>query len=230
MKKIVFPLVLISVFILTSCQSVEVVSISEKQNKVSYIRAYLLTQSIYNLEISPYSNLSLEQIMGDAFEFLDLQKNELPYLDSNLQKFNQQVHLEYIKSLFEIQQILIYYSQKLEYPLLYPNVDNKYIIIQKSSTLLFKNYRNELFLEIGDVLDKNLNDVKMLYTQMAKEYNIYCQGLENLKRQSPPTISTNILPRIKTVFIKVLLSELAEKEIELGLLDTPIDPTKIKID
>jgi hypothetical protein len=190
----------------------------------------LLTQSIYNLEISPYSNLSLEQIMGDAFEFLDLQKNELPYLDSNLQKFNQQVHLEYIKSLFEIQQILIYYSQKLEYPLLYPNVDNKYIIKDKSSTVLFENYRNELFLEIGDVLDKNLNDVKMLYTQMAKEYNIYCQGLENLKRQSPPTISTNILPRIKTVFIKVLLSELAEKEIELGLLDTPIDPTKIKID
>lgn len=229
MKKIVIPFMLIIIFSLTACQSFEVVSISEKQTTVSNIRNYILTQSIYNLETSSYEKLSTSEIMGDAFDYLDLQKNELPYLNSNLNKFTEQIHLSFINSLFEIQQILITYSEKLEYPLVYPNVDNKYIITEKSSTILFEQFRDELYSEIDEVLDRNLTEVSALYTKMAKEYNIYCQGLENLNRQSPPKISTNIQPRIKTVFIKVLINKLAENEINLGILDTPIDPTTITI-
>jgi len=64
---------------------------------------------------------------------------------------------------------------------------------------------------------------------MAKEYNIYCNGLQNLNRQSPPLISTNILPRMKTIFIKTLLTELSNNELDLQLINIEIDPTKINI-
>lgn len=231
MKKLVYLLsfLLIS-FSLFSCKSIEVVSISQQQTKVSEIRDYILIQSIYNLDSNSFNNLSLKEIMGDAFEYLDLQKNEIPYLNANLNQFTQAVHLSYVNSLFEIQKVLYNYSKKLNYPLIYPNVNNKYIITERSSSILLNTYRDEIYLEIDNILNKNLNSSAILYTTMAKEYNIYCLGLENLNRQSPKTISTNIMPRLKTVFIKTLMNELSENENALDLLNTPIDPTTITID
>ncbi|MDC7243062.1 MAG: hypothetical protein PQJ44_03785, partial [Sphaerochaetaceae bacterium] len=85
------------------------------------------------------------------------------------------------------------------------------------------------YLEMDNVLDEELDYVSKLYTQMATEYNIYCNALENLNRQSPPTISTNILPRMKTVFIKELLSQLSKNEEVLNLLYISIDPNDITI-
>lgn len=229
MRKILYIYSFLLIFLLSSCQSVEIVSISEKQTQVSDIRDYILMQSINNLDTTSFSKLSLNQIIGESYANLDLQRNEIPYLNSNLISFKAQIQKAYIKSLFEIQTVLKIYAKKIKYPLLYPNVNNKYIINKKSSTVLFEQYRDELYLEIEIILDKNLTDIHSLYTQMAKEYNIYCNGLQNLNRQSPPLISTNILPRMKTIFIKTLLTELSNNELDLQLINIEIDPTKINI-
>jgi len=229
MKKTLYIYSLLLFFLLSSCQSVEVVSISKKQTQVSDIRDYILIQSINNLDTTSFSKLSLNQIIGESYANLDLQRNEIPYLNSNLISFKTQIQKAYIKSLFEIQTVLKLYAKKIKYPLLYPNVNNKYIINKKSSTVLFEQYRDALYLEIDTILDNNLADINLLYTQMAKEYNIYCNGLENLNRQSPPLISTNILPRMKTVFIKTLLADLSKNELDLKLINIEIDPTKIII-
>jgi len=190
---------------------------------------YILTQSIYNLETEAFSTLTLDEIIGVAYENLELQKNEIPFLSSNLETFDSEVHKAYVSSLFEIQQILIYYSQQVKFPLIYPDVDNKYTIDKKTSTILFEQYRDEIFIGINDILEKNLENVASLYNHMSYNYNIYCYGLENLNRQSPPTISTNITPRMKTVFIKVLINELSKNELELNLLNKPLDVNKIAI-
>ncbi len=229
MKKFGYILIFLTCITSLSCQSIEVVSISEKQTKVSDIRNYLLIQSIFNLETTEFSKLSLDDIIGEAYPNLDLQKNQIPYLSSNLKEFDEKVHIAYLNSLFEIQQILINYSDDIQYPLLYPDVENKYIIDEKSTSILFDQFRDEIYLEIDNVLNKELDYVSKLYTQMATEYNIYCYALENLNRQSPPTISTNILPRMKTVFIKELLKQLSENEEALNLLNISIDPTQITI-
>lgn len=229
MKKIGYFLIIISIITLFSCQTVEVSPRVETQPKISQIRDYLLTQSIYNLDSTPFSQFSMEYIIGDAYSNLELQKNLIPYLNKNLKQFEEEIRTAYIDSLFEIQQILILYSEKLDYPLLYPNADNKYIIEEKSSTILFEKYRDELYKEFNDILDKNLDTADFLYNEMASEYNIYCEGLENLNRPSPPIISTNILPRMKTVFIKLLLAELSKNELELGLINTPLDLNSITI-
>lgn len=229
MKKTIYFYLLILILLLSSCQSVEIVPISEKQTQVSDIRDYILIQSINNLDTTSFSRLSLNQIIGEAYANLDLQRNEIPYLNSNIITFKEQIQKAYINSLFEIQTLLKVYAKRIKYPLLYPNVNNKYIITKKSSTILFEQYRDELYLEIDSILDKNLVEINSLYTQMAKEYNIYCNGLQNLNRQSPPLISTNILPRMKTVFIKTLLADLSRNEIDLNLINIEIDPTKIII-
>ncbi|MDC7237862.1 MAG: hypothetical protein PQJ45_08840 [Sphaerochaetaceae bacterium] len=229
MKKFGYILIFLTCITTLSCQSVEVISISEKQTKVSDIRNYLLIQSIFNLETTDFTNLSLFEIIGDAYPNLDLQKNQIPYLNSNLKDFDKKVHLAYLNSLFKVQQILINYSDDIEYPLLYPDVNNRYIINEKSTSVLFDQFRDEIYLEMDNVLDEELDYVSKLYTQMATEYNIYCNALENLNRQSPPTISTNILPRMKTVFIKELLSQLSKNEEVLNLLYISIDPNDITI-
>ncbi|MCY1151341.1 MAG: hypothetical protein PQJ49_02565 [Sphaerochaetaceae bacterium] len=229
MKKFGYILIFLTCITTLSCQSVEVISISEKQTKVSDIRNYLLIQSIFNLETTDFTNLSLFEIIGEAYPNLDLQKNQIPYLNSNLKDFDKKVHLAYLNSLFKVQQILINYSDDIEYPLLYPDVNNRYIINEKSTSVLFDQFRDEIYLEMDNVLDEELDYVSKLYTQMATEYNIYCNALENLNRQSPPTISTNILPRMKTVFIKELLSQLSKNEEVLNLLYISIDPNDITI-
>ncbi|MGD6730229.1 MAG: hypothetical protein ACPKMZ_04075 [Pleomorphochaeta sp.] len=229
MKKFGYILIFLTCITTLSCQSVEVISISEKQTKVSDIRNYLLIQSIFNLETTDFTNLSLFEIIGDAYPNLDLQKNQIPYLNSNLKDLDKKVHLAYLNSLFKVQQILINYSDDIEYPLLYPDVNNRYIINEKSTSVLFDQFRDEIYLEMDNVLDEELDYVSKLYTQMATEYNIYCNALENLNRQSPPTISTNILPRMKTVFIKELLSQLSKNEEVLNLLYISIDPNDITI-
>jgi hypothetical protein len=229
MKKFGYILIFLTSITTLSCQSVEVVSISEKQTKVSDIRNYLLIQSIFNLKTTDFTKLSLEDIIGEAYFNLDLQKNQIPYLNSNLKDFDEKVHLAYLNSLFKVQQILINYSDDIIYPLLYPDVENRYKINEKSTSVLFDQFRDEIYLEIDNVLNEELNYVSKLYTQMATEYNIYCNALENLNRQSPPTISTNILPRMKTVFIKELLSQLSENEEALNLLNISIDPNDITI-
>ena len=229
MKKIRYILIFLVISTLLSCQSVEIVPISTQQSKVSQIMDYILTQSIYNLETEPVATLSLDEIVGSAYSNLELQKNEIPFLSSNLEEFDIEVHNAYISSLFEIQQTLIYYSQQIEFPLIYPDVDNKYTIDKKTSVILFEQYRDEIFLEINSILEKNLEYVASLYKHMSYNYNIYCYGLENLNRPSPPTISTNITPRMKTVFIKVLINELAKNEEELDLLNKPLDLNTITI-
>lgn len=229
MKKIINIILLFFLISLTSCQSVEVISITEKQYKISSIRDYMLKQSIYDMNTTIYESLTLNKIIGDSFDYLDLLKNELPYLDTNLNKFDSEIHLSYKKSLIEIQQILIKYSDKIEYPLIYPNVENKYIINKNSSTIMLSQFRDELYSEIDNILNENLNKASSLYTSMAKKYNIYCKGLINLNRQSLSIISTNIKPRIKTIFIKILIESLINNENALGLLKTPLEPTKITI-
>lgn len=229
MKKNRYLLLLIIILTLFSCKSVEIVPISTQQSKVSQIMEYILTQSIYNLETEPFTSLSLDEIVGSAYANLELQKNEIPFLNTNLEEFDIEVHNAYISSLFEIQQILIYYSQQIKFPLIYPDVNNKYTIDKKTSTILFEQYRDEIFIEINNILEKKLEYVASLYKHMAYNYNIYCYGLENLNRPSPPTISTNITPRMKTVFIKVLISELNNNEEELDLLNKPLDLNTITI-
>lgn len=229
MKKIKYSIFLFLVLTLTSCQSVEVISIKQKQEKISLIRDYILKQSIYNLDATTYDTLTLSEIIGEANEHLDLVKNELPYLNANLSTFSTNIHLSYKKSLFEIQELLLTYGEKIEYPLIYPNVNNKYIINEKSSSILLNQYRDELYLEIENLLEKNLYKASSLYTSMAKEYNIYCQGLTNLNRQSLPLISTNIMPRLKTIFIRILIDDLSKNENNLNLINVPIDPIKINL-
>lgn len=229
MKKFGYILIFLICITTLSCQSIEIVSISEKQTKISDLRNYLLIQSIFNLETTDFTNLTLDEIIGEAYPNLDLQKNQIPYLNANLKEFDEKVHLAYLNSLFKIQQILVNYSDDIEYPLLYPNVENKYIITEKSSSVLFDQFRDEIYLEIDNVLNEELDYVSKIYTQMATDYNIYCNALENLNRQSPPTIATNILPRMKTVFIKELLRQLSENEEALNLLNISIDPTEITI-
>ncbi|MDC7243447.1 MAG: hypothetical protein PQJ44_05850, partial [Sphaerochaetaceae bacterium] len=141
MKKFGYILIFLTCITTLSCQSVEVISISEKQTKVSDIRNYLLIQSIFNLETTDFTNLSLFEIIGEAYPNLDLQKNQIPYLNSNLKDFDKKVHLAYLNSLFKVQQILINYSDDIEYPLLYPDVNNRYIINEKSTSVLFDQFR-----------------------------------------------------------------------------------------
>ncbi|MGD1822791.1 MAG: hypothetical protein ACPKM0_08525 [Pleomorphochaeta sp.] len=214
---------------LFSCKNVEVISITQKQTQISEIRDYILKQSIYNLDLTTYNSLELIDIIGESYDYLDLLRNEIPYLNNNLVKFEKQIHLSYKKSLLEIQQILLTYSNKVDYPLIYPNVENKYIINTKSSTVLFNQYRDEIYLEIENVLNNNLEEVSSIYTSTAIEYNIYNKGLDNLNRKSLPTISTNIMVRLKTLFIKQLLSDLSNNENDIGLLYKQLDPTTITI-
>ncbi len=230
MKKLMkyLPLILI-IISLSGCKNVEVVSISQNQEKISLIRNHILRQSIFELNIASYQNIPLTILIGDSYENLDLLKNEIPYLSYNLNLIEKQIHKAYQKSLIEIQEILISYSEEIKYPLLYPDVENNYIIREKSYSALFEQKGEELQLEIDYILENNLKDPCNLYKDISTEYNIYCKSLEIFNRQTLAEISTYIMPRLKTLFIKKLMVDLNQNEEKSGLLNTPINPTTINI-
>ena len=230
MKKLMkYLLLFITIITLSGCKSVEVVSISQNQEKITLIRNQILRQSIFDLNIASYQNIPLTILIGDSYENLDLLRNEIPYLSYNLNLIENQIHKAYQKSLLEIQEILLAYSEIIEYPLLYPSVESKYIIKEKSYSILFEQKGEELQLEIDNILETNLKEACYLYTDISTEYNIYCKSLEIFNRQTLTEISTYIMPRLKTLFIKKLMVDLNQNEEKSGFLNTPINPTTINI-
>ncbi len=223
---------IIFLFIMTlsmSCTTQSDNSISTNQMKVTQIRKIYLNNAISNVDNNIFNELKLKDIIGSDVDKLVLVQNEVPYLKTNLNTFDDDLHAAFRLALVEYQKILFYYSNKLDFPLIYPDANGYYAIENAGIDVLFSSYEDEISIEINKALDEIFAKPDKEYKDLATNYNIYCDSLTLLERQSLTPIDTNISVFLKEFFLENVYKNILTAEKNYTYERTSFKPRLITI-
>lgn len=230
MKKYLIIVVIIST-ILSGCSTRgSDMSISENQEIVSNVRSIYLSNAIGSLDNNIFNNITFKDIISTDIDQLILVQNEVPFLKNNLIQFNNDVHVAFRKATITYQDILNKYSQDLEFPLTYPNERNYYAIEEAGIDVLLDRYGDLIDQEISEAMDTLFELPIKEYAELATNYNIYCESLDALNRQSLSQINPDIEKKLKQLFLNKVYSSILNSEKNYLYERNSFEPYKITIE
>ena len=228
MKKYLIILLLI-ITTLTGCTTQSDNSIASNQMKVTRIRRTYLNNAISNVDNNIFNSLSTKDIVGDDITKLLLVQNEVPYLKNDLSTFDENIHTAFRLAEVKYQEILRLYANQLEFPLIYPDGNDYYAIETAGIDVLFDTYDDEISLEINKALDEIFAQSVKEYSELATNYNIYCESLTLLNRQSLTPINTSINILLKELFLEKVYNNIITTEKNYTYEKTSFKPKLINI-
>jgi hypothetical protein len=230
MKKYLIIVVIIST-ILSGCSTQgSDISISENQEIVSNIRSIYLSNAIGSLDNNIFNDITFKDIISTDIDQLILVQNEVPFLKNNLIQFNDDVHVAFRKATVTYQDILNKYSRDLEFPVTYPNERNYYAIEEAGIDVLLDNYGELVNQEISEAMDTLFELPIKEYSELAANYNIYCESLDALNRQSLSQINPDIEKKLKQLFLDRVYSSILNSEKNYLYERNSFEPHKITIE
>jgi hypothetical protein len=230
MKKYLIIVVIIST-ILSGCSTQgSDISISENQEIVSNIRSIYLSNAIGSLDNNIFNDITFKDIISTVIDQLILVQNEVPFLKNNLIQFNDDVHVAFRKATVTYQDILNKYSRDLEFPVTYPNERNYYAIEEAGIDVLLDNYGELVNQEISEAMDTLFELPIKEYSELAANYNIYCESLDALNRQSLSQINPDIEKKLKQLFLDRVYSSILNSEKNYLYERNSFEPHKITIE
>lgn len=229
MKKYLTILILLLTLLSSSCTTQKSVSIAETQDKIYILQKQILENTIWEIDSDIFNTLTLNDILPTQYSKIKLFENEIPYLKNNIELLDQQLHTAFNLSIFEYQKILIKYSNELDFTILYPDVNNEYIIGKSPIQTLYDTYGDEIKAEQLAILKTNFKDANYTYDQIVEYYNIYCNNLKLLNRPSLEPITEDINEKIVDIFFMKIENYLLDLENNNEFINTKINPNLINI-
>jgi hypothetical protein len=228
MKKYLIIL-LIALTTLTGCATQDKVSNPDNQMIISNVRGIYLTNAIGSIDNDIFNKITIKSIVFNDIDQLILVQNEVPFLKANLSKFDMDVRKAFRKTTVKYQNILNKYSEYLEFPIAYPDAKNYYAIEKPGIEVLFDNYGDLINEEINDEMNELFEDAIKEYDELSTNYNIYCESLEALNRQSLSQIDTDIAGKLKKLFLDNIYSSILASEKSCYYEKNSFEPNKIII-
>lgn len=222
-------LLLLIITTLTGCTTQSQNTISDNQEIVSNVRSIYLKNAINSIDNDIFNKITFEDIMFKDIDQLILVQNEVPFLKNNLLEFNKSIHNSFRNATVKYQDILNKYSQKLEFPLSYPSENNYYFIEEPGIDVLFDNYGELINAEINTVMDEIFEKPITEYKELSTNYNIYCESLDALDRQSLSQINTDIGDKVKQLFLNNIYYSILTSEKSYFYEKYSFEPYKIII-
>ncbi|MFA6864775.1 MAG: hypothetical protein WCS04_03170, partial [Sphaerochaetaceae bacterium] len=139
------------------------------------------------------------------------------------------LHAAFRLALVEYQKILLHYSNELDFPLIYPDANGYYAIENAGIDVLISSYEDEISIEINKALDEIFAKPDKEYKDLATNYNIYCDSLTLLERQSLTPIDTNISVLLKGFFLENVYKNILAEEKNYTYEKTSFKPRLITI-
>lgn len=232
MKKylVIILLLLLFISIFTGCKTQGVNnSISENQIVVTKLRGIYLSTAIGAVNNDIFNKVTFEDLISSDIDQLLLVQNEVPSLKNDLIQFNEDVHEAFRKATVEYQKILFKYSNRVQFPLIYPNDRNYYSVDEAEIDILFKNYKSSIDVEINEVMDSLFEKPIREYRELSTNYNIYCESLKSLNRQSLSQINTDIEKTLKQLFLDKVYYSILNTEKNYIYEKNSFEPYKIII-
>lgn len=229
MKKYLLIILIFISVLFTSCQTAKINSVATNQQKISEIRKFYLLNSINSFDNNVFNNMQIKDIIGLDINKLRLVENEVPSLKNNLNSFDTNLHTAYRLASIEYQQILLKYSKKLDFPILYPYNNNYYITEDNELTILFNVFGVEINSELNKVLNNLFNRCIADYKELATNYNIYCESLTALDRMTLTQIDIDVTSKITSIFIKTVNASIINIEETYQFEKASINPDNITI-
>lgn len=228
MKKYLIIL-LIALTTLTGCATRSNNPIPDNQIIVSTMQNIYLSKAIGSINNGIFNRILFEGIIFSDIEQLILVQNEVPFLKSDLSKFSDDAHKALRKATVRYQDILNKYSNNLDFPLTYPNENNYYAIETAGIDILFDTYGDLISIEINDVMDELFEEPIKDYNELSINYNIYCESLEALDRQSLSKINTDITSILRNLFLDNIYSSIITSEKSYFYEKNSFEPYKITL-
>jgi hypothetical protein len=228
MKKYLIIL-LIAITTLTGCATQSDNQIPDNQIVVSNVQSIYLSNAIGSINNDIFNKIIFEDIISKDIEKLVLVQNEVPFLKSDLSKLDDDVHKALRKATVRYQKILNKYSNKLVFPLTYPNKNNYYTIEKAGIDILFDNYGDLISIEIDNAMNELFKEPIKEFNELSTNYNIYCESLEALDRQFLSKIDTDITIKLKKLFLDNIYSSIITSERSYYYERNSFEPYKITI-